>query len=240
MSGLRSGLYVDGLNLYYGALRRSAHKWLDIEKFGQLLLPNDEVVLVRYFTAMVNARKDDPRIPVRQFTYLRALETLESVEIHKGRFTVRAKSRALADSACSHRALFNPHFRPQSIFGLMWRDGVRRRTGGVTRARVIIEEEKGSDVNLGVHLVSDSARGMIDKALVISNDSDLSEALKMARTFGVKVGVLNPHSVPTSRHLRDVADFEIPFRVRSLARCQFPLVVIDGSGREIHKPREWR
>ncbi len=36
----------------------------------------------------------------------------------------------------------------------MWRDKVRRRTDGVTRARVMIEEEKGSDVNLGVHLVN--------------------------------------------------------------------------------------
>lgn len=240
MVKLRSGLYVDGLNFYYGALRGSSNKWLDLERFGQLLLPRDELVVIRYFTALVNARVDDPRTPVRQQTYLKALGTRESIVIHKGRFTSRVKSRALADSVYSPHTLFNPNFRPKSLFELLWRDMVRRRRDGVTRARVIIEEEKGSDVNLGVHLVSDAARGFIDKAVVISNDSDLAEALKMARIFGVKVGVLNPHAGVTSRHLRVEADFEIPFRSRSLSRCQFPPTVLDGSGREIHKPKEWR
>ncbi len=154
MGAFRSGLYVDGLNFYYGALRGGPNKWLDLNSYAQLLLPRDEIVVVRYFTARVNARANDPRIPMRQETYLRALSTQTKVTVHHGRFTSRVKTRVLADSSHTPRQLFTPHFRPSRLFDLMWRDKVRRRTDGVTRARVMIEEEKGSDVNLGVHLVN--------------------------------------------------------------------------------------
>lgn len=239
MNECRSGLYVDGLNFYYGALRGTSFKWLNLERFANLLLPHDQVVIIRYFTARVMARKDDPRLPMRQQVYLRALQTLGTVSIHEGRFTSRVKSRALADTRFSPRELFNPHFRPKRLFDLMWRDKVRRRTDAITRARVVIEEEKGSDVNLGVHLVNDAAHHLIDKAIVVSNDSDLTEAIHIARNFGCMVGLLNPHAAPTSRHLRLAADFEIPFRPSSLVHCQFPPTVIDAMGREVHRPREW-
>ena len=157
-----------------------------------------------------------------------------------GRFTSRVKSKALADSQMAPTELFTPHFRPRSMYKVMWNDKVRRRTDGATRAKVIIDEEKGSDVNLGVHLINDAARGKIDKAVVFSNDSDLTEAISLAREFGIEVGVLNPHPGATSRHLRAAATFEVPFRSQSLSKCQFPVSVRDTGGREINRPREWR
>lgn len=74
--------YVDGFNLYYGALRGSPHKWLDLEALSRRLLPKDEIRLVRYFTARITARPDDPQQAQRQETYLRALRTLPGVQIH--------------------------------------------------------------------------------------------------------------------------------------------------------------
>ena len=236
----QTGVYVDGLNFYYGALKTGQQKWLDLESFARLLLPHDDITIIRYFTATVNARPADPRVPIRQQTYLRALATLPLVSIHKGRFTTRVRSKVLADQYESHLELFVPHFRPRFIYKAMWNDKVRRRSDFATRARVVIEEEKGSDVNLGVHLVSDSARGIIDKAVVISNDSDLTDGITLARNFGVDVGILNPHKSRTSKHLKAVASFEIPFRIESLAKCQFPVTLSDKLGREIHQPREWR
>jgi hypothetical protein len=46
-------VYVDGFNLYYGALRGTPHRWLDIGAFCDLLLPKNDVRKVRYFTARV-------------------------------------------------------------------------------------------------------------------------------------------------------------------------------------------
>jgi uncharacterized LabA/DUF88 family protein len=225
MEPKRTSVYIDGLNFYYGALKGSGNKWLDLEALVKVLLPRDEIVAIRYFTAVVNARPDDPRIPVRQDAYLRALDTLSLVTIHRGRFTTRVRSRVLADSAFHHSELFTPHFRPKPLFSALWRDSVSRRTSSGTSARVVIDEEKGSDVNLGVHLVNDAAQGLMQKALVISNDSDLTEGIVLARNFGVAVGVLNPHDGQTSRHLRESASFEMPFRRQVLGRCQFPSTV---------------
>ncbi len=160
--------------------------------------------------------------------------------VHEGRFLTSVKSKALADRFESHTQLFNPHFRPRQIYSLMWRDNVKRRTDDTTKARVIIDEEKGSDVNLGVHLINDVARGVVQKALVISNDSDLSEAIRLSVLFGAKIGILNPHASRTSRYLRLAASFEVPFRREVIERCQFQIVVRDSAGREIHKPRAWR
>ena len=49
--------------------------------------------------------------------------------------------------------------------------------GGVGSAEILDTEEKGSDVNLAVHLVNDAWHGRFDCAVVVSNDSDLAEAM---------------------------------------------------------------
>ncbi len=79
-------MYIDGFNLYYGALKGTPHKWLDVEALCRRLLPKDTIDKVRYFTAKVSARPGDPQQPQRQQTYLRALATLDTVTIHYGHF----------------------------------------------------------------------------------------------------------------------------------------------------------
>ena len=65
-------------------------------------------------------------------------------------------------------------------------------------ARVIKTEEKGSDVNLATHLLHDAHRGRFEVAVIVSNDSDLLEPIKIVREgLGKKVGVLNPHKRPS-------------------------------------------
>lgn len=240
MENTKTGIYIDGLNFYYGALRNSTNKWLNIQAFAQLLVPNDDISVIRYFTAPINARPSDPRITTRQSTYFRALETLPLVQIHKGRFTSRVTPKALADSVVKPSELFTPPFLPNFVYNAMWKNKVNRRTGSATIAKVVIDEEKESDVNLGVHLVNDAARGIINKAIVISNDSDLREAIKISTSFGITVGIVNPHPGPTSKHLKSVSQFEIQLRRESFVKCQFPATVKDHRGRDISRPREWR
>ena len=47
--------------------------------------------------------------------------------------------------------------------------------------RVIKTEEKGSDVNIAAHLVNDGHKQLFDVAVLITNDSDLLEPLKIVR-----------------------------------------------------------
>ena len=81
-----TSVYVDGFNLFYGALRRTPHRWLDIDRWCRLLLPNNDIQTIKYFTALVSERPGDPDQPVRQQLYLRALNTLPTVSLHLGHF----------------------------------------------------------------------------------------------------------------------------------------------------------
>jgi hypothetical protein len=74
---MRLGFYVDGFNLYYGAVRGTPYKWLNIRELCERLFPKNEIACIRYFTAMVNGTPEDPSKPQRQQTFIRALETLD-------------------------------------------------------------------------------------------------------------------------------------------------------------------
>ncbi len=81
-SGINTNIYIDGFNLYYGALRKTPYRWLNIRKLCELLLPKNTVAEIKYFTALVSARPNGPDQPVHQQHYLRALRTVPGVSIH--------------------------------------------------------------------------------------------------------------------------------------------------------------
>jgi uncharacterized LabA/DUF88 family protein len=203
-------VYVDGFNLYYGSLKGSPFKWLDLEALARRLLPKDNVLLVRYFTAMVTARPGDPQQPARQQIYLRALATLPMVQVHFGQFK-ETKTRM--------RLVHPP-------------------AGGPNTVEVLKNEEKGSDVNLASHLLFDAFHKRCTAAIVVSNDSDLKEPIDIARTeLGVAVGVINPH--PAYKRSRDLtATFFKQLRESALRACQLPDVLHDANG-QFRKPASW-
>jgi hypothetical protein len=76
-----TNVYVDGFNLYYGAVRGTTHKWLNIERMFTLLRPHDDLQTIYYFTALIDGSHRN-----NQTEYLRALETLPKVRTVMGRF----------------------------------------------------------------------------------------------------------------------------------------------------------
>jgi len=72
----RTVIYIDGFNLYYGALKGTLHKWLNLDRYFALLRPHDDIKTIKYFTAPV-----DGPARLRQETYLKALATLPRVEV---------------------------------------------------------------------------------------------------------------------------------------------------------------
>jgi uncharacterized LabA/DUF88 family protein len=207
----RTNVYIDGFNLYYGALKGSPYKWLDLEALCRHLLPKDSIHRIRYFTAKVSARPGDPQLPVRQQTYLRALATLPTVSVHLGVFYVNTARARLAHPPAT----------------------------GPKTAEIIKTEEKGSDVALATYLMLDACRGDCDTAVLITNDSDLREPLRLARDeLGLTTGVINPHDASKrSRALQ--ATFFKQLRATALASSQLPVQIIDASGRKITKPADW-
>ena len=208
-------VYVDGFNLYYRALkygRFGDFRWLDIVRFSRVLLPHNHITLVRYFTADLHPLKGDAGTADRQRVYLRALRSLPDLVIHKGRFAVRQIVRPLVTPA-------QPLDGPSSM------------------ARVWNLEEKGSDVNLASYLLRDGFLREYEAAVVISDDSDLVEPIRIVRRdIGRPVGIvqLRPKSA-----FADEGDFRIHPRRWHFQRSQLPLELPLPEGGIVRKPPEW-
>jgi len=108
--------------------------------------------------------------------------------------------------------------------------------------RVLRTEEKGSDVNLATHLLRDAFSDEMDVGVLVTNDSDLVEAVRIVvEEVGLRVGVLTPTLQPgrrPSRALQRHSTFLKPIREGVLARSQFPHVLSDRKS-DFWKPREW-
>ena len=92
---MRTNFYIDAFNLYYGCLKSTRYKWLNLEALCQFSFPKDQVNRVRYFTARVKPRPSDPQQPARQAVYLR-LATLSRVSIHYGHYLQKPITMPLA------------------------------------------------------------------------------------------------------------------------------------------------
>ena len=102
--------------------------------------------------------------------------------------------------------------------------------------QVIKTEEKGSDVNIATHLVNDGYKRNYQVAVIISNDSDLVEPVKIVRQeLSLPVGVLNPIPAHPSHELQKYATFVKPIRKGVLSASQFVPRLIDSTG-EFYKP----
>jgi len=231
--------YIDGLNFYYGAVKRTPNKWIDFEKVARLLVPGDKIERINYFNAIVKPSFPGDRAHERQNAYLRAVEANPLIVVHRGHFRSDIKWRGLADHRHPVRDLLSPALRPHFVADRMYRSSVKKRSKPYSSARVVINEEKCSDVNLATHLVYDALKGNCSKAIVITNDGDLVEPIKIAVAEGVEVGIVNPHQCAPNRKLLVAASFPVPFRREAMAKCQLPPTVVAKSGRQIHKPKEW-
>ena len=89
---MSTNVYIDGLNLYHGALKGSKYKWLDVRRLAEELLPRDCVKDVYYFTARMMVSGGNGGRRQRQDLYLRALTSLPRVEVVYGVHRPRGNS----------------------------------------------------------------------------------------------------------------------------------------------------
>jgi uncharacterized LabA/DUF88 family protein len=191
------------------AVKKTPYKWLDFKSlFSKLLQSGQNLVAIKYYTAVVSGIKD-PNKPIRQQTYLRALKTcIPEISIYYGSFLTNKKWMPVA----------NPG-------------------SGSKFVEVIKTEEKGSDVNLAVNLVNDAWKNLYDCAIVVSNDSDLSEAVRIVKTeLNKSVGVFIPWRASPSKDLLKYADFIKHIRRNLLKNSQLPNPIPNTN---IYKPMDW-
>ncbi|MDI3467780.1 MAG: hypothetical protein OJF50_006601 [Nitrospira sp.] len=211
---MRTYAYIDGFNLYFGALKGTSHKWLDVKLLLRTVLGNDHhIQKIKYYTARISARPDNPNSPLRQMVYLNAIRAyIPELEIH---------------------------------FGYYLSNVVRMRLAKPTPSKkfedVIKTEEKGSDVNLALHVLNDAWHDRYDCAVIISNDSDLSEALRLIKKQHKKKIVLlvpgDPSLRPPAIQLKRFAHKTISIPLTAISKSQLPDHIPNTT---IHKPAEWR
>ena len=104
---MRTFVYVDGFNLYYGALKGTPFKGLDlVALFEKVLQPRHDILKVKYFTARISGTPADPSKPQRQDVYLRALERYRpEVEVYFGHFLRHRVRPPLAQPAGHQRTV---------------------------------------------------------------------------------------------------------------------------------------
>lgn len=220
MKNLRTMVYVDGFNLYFGALKdKQNRRWLDIEKMVKAILPNstdpmthsNDIVGIKYFTAEISVRANHPNQKANQTTYLKAIQANPKVEVILGRYDTHVVSSKLET--------------PIAGIGSF--------------VRVHKTEEKGSDVNLATHLLHDAHTSAFDVAIVISNDSDLVLPIDfVVSKLQKKVGVICPYS-KVSMHLKQVSTFIRNVRPSNVTNSQMNDPVICPDGDSLNKPFGW-
>lgn len=214
---MRTYIYIDGFNFYYGVVRGTHYKWLDFRAlFSRILQSQNIICSIKYFTASVSATPTDPGKPIRQETFIRALEAyIPEIEVYYGHFLTHNVTMPLANPTSS------------------------RSVECVTKT-----EEKGSDVNLAVHLVNDAWLNLYDCAVIVSNDSDLAEAMRLVKQHHPNkvIGLITPagartnQRTRTSQQLRRYADFVRLVRLSAIKACQLPSPI---PGTSITKPSRW-
>lgn len=218
--GMKTIVYVDGFNLYYGLLRRSPYKWLDLFALFQnhVLSSDAEVVDVRYYTAPVLARVcDDSDSPRRQRKYLQALRKMppQKVSVIEGALELSK----------SYLRLVHPYSDDERV------------------ALVYKLTERKSDVSLATDLVCGAFLGHCEQAVVCSNDRDLAPAMTAVRQYcpDVRLGLVVP--VPGGDHRRagrELVEQAHWFKLLSpvhLMNAQLPEKIPRTS---IHQPPQWR
>lgn len=209
--------YVDGFNLYRRCLKEHPEaKWLNLPSLMDYLLPDHDVHHVHYFTALIRVGEgDDPGAPIRQQTYIRALESTGRITVHYGNFRVDRR--------------------------MMPKHPIEIMEGEKVRVAVRKSEEKGSDVNLAIRVLVDAHKGSADLYCILTNDSDQVTTIRTLQDeIGADVCWISP--VPTIRHNKELRKTN-PTRIEvvtpeALMENQFPEQV-ETPSQVLNRPAQW-
>jgi len=205
----RSIIYIDGFNFYYGAVRGTAYKWLNLEECFRRLRPGDDIQRIYYFTALVDGSKGS-----RQQQYLKALTTLTLVHVILGKFKLKQVTCRI--NACKY-----PGSR---IFEMP----EEKRTD-VNIALQLLDDAHHDRADRFVIVSGDSD---LVPAL------EMIKAQWPDKKFIVYVPSRHPIR-GAAVELRSAADKHKTFPLALLKVSQFPAQVADGRGGRIYKPTEW-
>lgn len=208
----RTTVYIDGFNLYFGLVEQGwrEYLWLDLAKFATSILRDGQrLEKVKYFTSRISG---PPEKQKRQNAYLKAVKTLTGVQVIEGRY----QSDKVSCGRCKSQ-IECPKCRTK------WFDS----------------NEKMTDVNIAVQMISDSYKNHTDSLILVTGDADQRPAIERIRTlFGKDVYVCFPPK-RKSYDLERVATACYSAPEEWYRKSQFPRVVDVPGGFTVTKPEPW-
>lgn len=229
-----TAVFIDGYNLYYGRIRGTAYKWLDVVTLFDRLLhdqdPDSELISVCYFSAPALGRfatHGDDSVLAQQ-DYHRALKYR-----HPDRL-----SMVLGKHSYDRNGTLLPRFEEGKAFDRN------------DRVKVWKLEEKQTDVNLALSMYRAACSGKFKQIVVCSNDSDVAPALEALKADfkDLAIGVVTPRRPPSigkrehrsiSSSLDQHSDWTRQYLLDvELKAAQLP-AVIPTNKKPIRKPLHW-
>ena len=216
----KAAFFIDGFNLYHSLDTRKdfrKYKWLDLWRFSKLiLLPNEELTDVYYFTAYTDWNPDRKK---RHQVYVLMNESV-GCKVVLGKFLKKDRTSMVK---CN-----NPCRSGREEF---------------CKKKFTSHEEKMTDVNIAVNIVKAAAMQTYESNYLLSGDNDLRPALETAREISpsLRIRVV----LPINAQAKTLMDFckehsfkyiRIKQKALSDARFSDPFTVGDTP---YSKPAHW-
>lgn len=181
---LRTRVYIDGYNFYYGRLKRTSYKWLDLEAlFVKEIIPSAmppvggapqsfEMVEpgIMFFTAPILGR------------FASGHDSLASQQ---------AYHNALEKHLGSRLSIVKGFHSSSTPWPYKFVEG--KKPNESEKVRVWKLEEKQTDVNIALQMYRDVSKGAVDQCVLVTNDSDMVPALQALREdTPAQIGVVLP------------------------------------------------
>jgi uncharacterized LabA/DUF88 family protein len=210
--------YIDGYNLYHSLKENGWRKyyWLNIAGMLQSFIRKDQYFsTIKYFTSPSH----DQASHKRQITYIEAMQTQALVEMVP--FSV----------------IFG-RFEPKPVMCDTCNDFAFCKECG---ERLSFSNEKETDVNIAVNLLSDAYEDQYDTAFLVTADSDQVGTIKKIKELffsSKKVGIIYPPG-RDSRDLNRCSDFQLHINQSVLGKNQLPEKIIKAGGYSLMRPEHW-
>lgn len=212
---------IDGFNMY-GALNAEVrgkrpfecYKWINYwALMEQFLQPAEKLRAVHYFTTYPERGMHDWKAKRQRHVLLVDVQRDLGIEVIKGRFAPRDRRCLVPASRGGCGKVFKRH------------------------------EEKRTDVNIAVKLVSLAYENAYDTAFLVTADGDLTPAVEQAKlcySQGRIIGIPPIGRLKDASHLIRVADDQIEMQEKHLAAAALPKRITLSNGRTLDCPAEWK
>jgi uncharacterized LabA/DUF88 family protein len=208
--------YVDGFSFYHGITKNTPYRWCNIFNLISTIFPEYYVKKVYLFAGKSRGVIGNPRAPMRQEIYFRALNSIPEIEVRKSNYARQERCLPLKNS----------------------------RNSDDQKVHVKYYQEKQVDVNLAITMVTDGLLNQFHTCAIVTNDTDFVGPIEVVRQVAEKEVYLVPTvKIGHRRMAKDLAqatDHHVRFfKEEHLKSSLLPKEVVLPNGKVVYCPDSW-